>query len=357
MTSPRLSKIRVLIVDDSAFMRTAIARLIGSDERFAVVGQARDGQEAVQLARALDPDVITMDFNMPGMNGAQATRAILSQRPRPIVMLSAHTRQGAAETMEALTAGAVDFVPKPAGEVSASLSAIRETLLSKLALVATANLAPATPLERIPQQRSMSAPAPRPPRAAPAVPAGPRVLVMASSTGGPAALVRVLSHLKLAKKAAVLLVQHMPPGFTEALALQLAEHAAFPVREARAGDRLEAGVALLAPGGSHLVVERNGAVALRNGPPVHGVRPAADVTFRSVAEVYGARSIGVVLTGMGRDGALGLAAVKAAGGRTAAQDRASSIVYGRPRAALELGVVEDVIALDQMGSYLSQLLN
>jgi two-component system chemotaxis response regulator CheB len=347
----------VLIVDDSAFMRTAIARLISSDERFAVVGQARDGYEAVQLAHALDPDVITMDFNMPGMNGADATRAILSERPRPIVMLSAHTRQGAVETMEALTAGAVDFVPKPAGEVSASLSAVRETLLSKLALVASANLAPATRIDGSKRPRPAGGSAPRHARPPGAVPAGPRVLVLASSTGGPAALVRVLSQLKLAKKAAVILVQHMPQGFTEALALQLAERAPFPVREARAGDRLEPGVALLAPGGTHLVVERSGAVALRDGPPVHGVKPAADVTLRSVAEVYGARSIGVVLTGMGRDGALGLAAIKAAGGRTAAQDRASSIVYGMPRAALELGVVEDVVALDHMGSYLSQLLN
>jgi two-component system chemotaxis response regulator CheB len=354
-------KIRVLIVDDSAFMRTAIARLISSDARFTVVGQARDGTEAVQLARALEPDVITMDFNMPGMNGAQATRAILSQRPRPIVMLSAHTRQGAAETMEALTAGAVDFVPKPAGEVSASLSAIRDTLLSKLALVATANLAPANlppaaPAEEKSRPRPPAVRAAAPPERA-SVPSGPRVVVIASSTGGPAALVRVLSQLKLGKKAAVILVQHMPSGFTEALALQLAERAPFPVREARAGDRLDPGVALLAPGGSHLVVERNGQVALRDGPPVHGVKPAADVTFRSVAEVYGARSIGVVLTGMGRDGALGLAAIKAAGGRTAAQDRQSSIVYGMPRAALELGVVEDVVALDQMGPYLSQLLH
>ncbi|HMJ14761.1 MAG TPA: chemotaxis response regulator protein-glutamate methylesterase [Polyangiaceae bacterium] len=356
MSSPSRPKIRVLIVDDSAFMRTAIARLIGSDARFTVVGQARDGQEAVQLARALEPDVITMDFNMPGMNGAQATRAILSHRPRPIVMLSAHTRQGAVETMEALTAGAVDFVPKPAGEVSASLSAIRETLLSKLALVASANLAPARraePLTRPPAPARPAAPAPR----AVAVPAGPRIIVIASSTGGPAALVRVLSRLKLGKKAAALLVQHMPMGFTEALALQLAEHAAFPVREARSGDRLEPGIALLAPGGTHLVVERSGSVTLRDGPPVHGVKPAADVTLRSVAEVYGARSVGVVLTGMGRDGALGLAAIKAAGGRTAAQDRASSIVYGMPRAALELGVVEDVVTLDQIGSYLTQLIN
>ena len=224
------------------------------------------------------------------MNGADATRAILSERPRPIVMLSAHTRQGAVETMEALTAGAVDFVPKPAGEVSASLSAVRETLLSKLALVASANLAPATRIDGSKRPRPAAGSAPRHARPTGAVPAGPRVLVLASSTGGPAALVRVLSQLKLAKKAAVILVQHMPQGFTEALALQLAERASFPVREARAGDRLEPGVALLAPGGTHLVVERSGAVALRDGPPVHGVKPAADVTLRSVAEVYGARS-------------------------------------------------------------------
>jgi two-component system chemotaxis response regulator CheB len=346
-----------LVVDDSAFMRGAVARLIGQDPRFFVVGQARDGNEAVALADSLAPDVITMDFNMPGMNGAEATRAILAKKPIPIVMLSAHTRQGAKETAEALTAGAVDFVAKPTGEVSASLGAVRAELLGKLALAASANVT-RPPLGSIARARSPSPVSqPRAGRPAPgSTPRGLRVIVMASSTGGPAALARILPALELGPRAALILVQHMPAGFTTALAAQLAERARFPVREARSGEPLEPGIALLAPGGTHLMIDRGGGIVLDDGPNVHGVKPAADLTLQSVAQVYGARSVGVVLTGMGRDGALGLAAIKTAGGRTLVQDKQSSIVYGMPRAALELGVVEDVLALDEIGRFLTKLI-
>lgn len=351
------SRVRVLVVDDSAFMRAAIARVLSSDERFEVVGQAKDGDEAVKLARELAPDVITMDFNMPGMNGAQATRAILAERGVPIVMLSAHTREGAAATVEALAAGAVDFVAKPDGEVTANLSQIREALVDKLLTAAGARVwaAGAEPAS-LPVSSSEPVSPRRARAAARPMPAGLRVVVIASSTGGPAALVRVVPRLRL-DNSALIVVQHMPEGFTAALAEQLGERSGFSVREARSGDRVEGGKGLVAPGGLHLTVDRGGAVVLSETPPVHGVRPAADVTLKSVAQAYGPRAVGVVLTGMGRDGALGLAAIKAAGGRTVAQDKATCTVYGMPKAAIELGVVDDVLALDRIGAAVSEIVS
>ncbi len=350
--------LRVLVVDDSSFMRGAVSRLLEADPRFEVCGQAKDGLEAVKLATELQPDLITMDFNMPGLNGAEATRRILAGRAVGIVMLSAHTREGAAETVDALAAGAVDFVEKPGGEVSANLTDVRDELFEKLLTAAGAKV-----LRAPPPGRPASTPPPSEPpvsrRAMRSVvrqmPPGLRVVVIASSTGGPAALVRVLPTLKLADNAALLIVQHMPAGFTAALADQLNERVGYTVREAQAGDALEAGMALVAPGGQHLLVERSGRIALSDAPPVHGVRPAADPTLKSAAQAYGARTVGVVLTGMGRDGALGLAAVKAAGGRTVAQERATCTVYGMPRAAVEMGVVDEVVKLDHIGSVVSKL--
>jgi two-component system chemotaxis response regulator CheB len=349
-----IERIRVLVVDDSAFMRTAISRLLSADPRFEVVGQARDGSEAVQLALALRPGVITMDFNMPGLNGAEATRAILARHAAAIVMVSAHTSEGAAETVEALAAGAIDFVNKPDGEVSANLGPMRDELIQKLLTAAGSNLdAVRVPPASAPgsEGRRGAAGLPR------SRPLGLRVLAIASSTGGPAALVRLLPSLCVQDFASVLIVQHLPAAFTAPLAAQLAECARFPIREARAGDTLEPGQGLVAPGDRHLVVDRSGRVTLDDSPPVHGVRPAADVTFKSVAQGYGARAVGVVLTGMGRDGALGLAAIKAAGGRTVAQDRASCTVYGMPRAAVEMGVVDEIVSLDRVGPALTKLVS
>ena len=346
--------VRVLVVDDSAFMRGAITRALSSDERFEVVGQAADGTRAVEMALDLKPNVITMDFNMPGMNGAEATRAILAERGQPIVMLSAHTSEGATATIEALAAGAVDFVEKPDGEISANLSGIREALIEKLLNAAGANVrggAPASlPLsEPLSSTRRAARTAERP------MPAGQRLVVVAASTGGPAALVQLLPTLRLGKMGSLLIVQHMSAGFTEALAVQLSERAGYAVREAAGGEELTPGSAWVAPGGSHLLVERSGRLSLSDAAPVHGVRPAADVTFKSAAQAYGGRTIGAVLTGMGRDGAMGLAAIKSAGGRTLAQDKASSTVFGMPRAAVELGVVDEVVPLTRVGRAITKL--
>lgn len=363
-----MSRVRVLVTDDSAFMRQVVTRALESDSRFQVVGSAASGAEAVEQCRKLLPDVVTMDFNMPGMNGAEATRAIMKERAVPVIMLSAHTAQGAKETLQALAAGAIDFVTKPSGEVSAHLGDAKAELIDKLLAAAGANvaaLAPAAPAAELKGRQE-----PETARSSPLSSSGPlssrrfspsaqqhHLVIIASSTGGPQALLRVVPLLKLTTRAALLIVQHMPDGFTAALAEQLTEAARFPIREAQTGDLLSPGSALLAPGGQHLVLDRSGHVQLRSDPPVHGVRPAADPTLISAAQCFGPRAIGVVLTGMGRDGAKGLAAVKASGGATLAQDKASSLVYGMPKAAVELGVVDTVSPLDRIAAVINRWLD
>jgi two-component system chemotaxis response regulator CheB len=354
-----VSRIRVLVTDDSAFMRQVVTRALEADSRFEVVGAASNGAEAIALCKQLRPDVVTMDFNMPGMNGAEATRAIVAERPTPIVMLSAHTQQGARETLQALDAGAVDFVTKPSGEVSAHLGDIKAVLIDKLIAASGANVTALSPRNAVRELLASDPEAARAPVSSRrvAAPGQHRLIVIASSTGGPQALQRVVPQLKLAGRAALVIVQHMPDGFTGALAEQLTEAAGFPIREARAEDATGAGAALLAPGGTHLLLDRTGRVQLRPDAPVHGVRPAADPTLVSAAQAFGPRAIGVVLTGMGRDGAKGLAAVKAAGGSTLAQDRASSLVYGMPKAAVELGVVDTVSPLDRIAAVINRWLD
>jgi two-component system chemotaxis response regulator CheB len=345
--SQRGKRLRVLLVDDSAFMRGAVARLLAADPRFEVVGQASDGPEGVKLALELEPDVISMDFNMPGMNGAAATRLILAQRAIPIVMLSAHTREGEAATVEALTAGAVDYVTKPEGEVSANLSAVRDELIAKLLATANHNLTfrnLAPPSARDSRPNSLRRPAP----------AGLKLVAIAASTGGPAALADLLPSVSLGTQATLVIVQHMAQGYTRALAAQLAERTRFPVREAEAGAELSAGTAWVAAGDRHLLVDQKTRIAINDGPLVNGVRPAADVTLGSAAAHFGARTMGIVLTGMGKDGARGLAQIKAAGGVTVAQDRATSTVYGMPKAAVELGVVDTVAPLSRIASLINR---
>ena len=349
-----MPKLRVLVVDDSAFMRTAVVRMLEADGRFEVVGQGKDGLEAQRLARDLEPDVISMDFNMPGQNGAQATSAILAQRAVPIVMLSAHTTRGAQATLQALAAGAIDFVAKPDGEVSVHLARVKDELTNKLLAAARVNLRGLGPgsLEPLPQSSARQPGGP-----ARAALRGPRVLALAASTGGPQALARLLPRLNVQKDLLVLIVQHMPEGYTRALAQQLAEGTSYPVLEAQGGEQLNGGVAYVARGGAHLMIAAGGLLALSGAAPEHGVRPAADCLFRSVASYYGARSVGVVLTGMGKDGALGLAAIKAAGGATLAQDEASSVVYGMPKAAVQMGVVDTIAPLERIATLVNRLVS
>jgi two-component system chemotaxis response regulator CheB len=328
-----------LVVDDSAFMRGAIQKLLERDGRFEVIGQAKNGQEAVAMSARLRPHVISMDFNMPVMNGADATRAIMGLDRIPIVILSAHAREGAAETLEALSAGAVDFVMKPSGEVSTDLTKVAGELAEKLLAAAGAHPMPVTPAK--------PPPGPRVVRSIPP-PSGLQLVVIAISTGGPAALRHVIPALPADTRFAAVIVQHMPAEFTAALAARLHEESEVTVREAQVGDRPLPAQVLVAPGDQHLVFGDYGAIRLTNGEPVNGCRPSADVTLASAAELFGRRVTAVVMTGMGKDGAEGLAKVHAAGGRTIAQDARTSVVWGMPKAAIDRGVVDEVLPLDEI---------
>ncbi|MBA3392117.1 MAG: chemotaxis response regulator protein-glutamate methylesterase [Deltaproteobacteria bacterium] len=339
-------RIRVLIVDDSLFMRAAIAKALANGP-FEVIGQAKDGNDALAQIVRLQPDVVTMDFNMPGMNGVETVRALMQQRPTPVVMFSAHTKQGAKETFDALAAGAVDFVTKPAGEVSVDLSKIAEELTRKLIAASSA--------------RPRAAPPPQPPTRT-SGPIGipratlsgglPRLCVIAISTGGPAALSEVVPALPADLRLAIVVVQHMPAGFTGPLAERLDAASRVSVREAQTGDRPLAGSVLIAPGDRHLEFDERGMVVLTEGPLVNGCRPAADVTMLSAAKVYGRRTLGVVMTGMGKDGAAGALAIKKVEGKTCAQDQLTSVIYGMPKAAVDVGAIDEVVPLADIAGWL-----
>lgn len=336
--------IRILIVDDSMFMRAAIERaLIGLGD-FEIVGHARNGAEAVDKVLEVQPDVVTMDYNMPRMNGAAAVRELMKQRPTPVLMFSAHTRQGARETFEALAAGAVDFCTKPAGEVSMDLSAIAEELGAKLRAAAKSHPQPTVPL------RSAKDPAGVGRISVP--PTGPRLVVIGISTGGPAALSRLIPALPANTRFATVIVQHMPAQFTAALAERLDALSAVSVREAEPGDLPMPASVLIAPGDRHLVFGERGTVVLSTDPLVNGCRPSADVTMQSAAAVYGRRTIGVIMTGMGRDGTEGLRSIKRAEGRTMVQDPESCVISGMPKAAMEAGVADYVVPLDDIAKRL-----
>lgn len=348
-----MKRVRVLVTDDSLFMRAAIKRMLATDPRIEVVGEARDGAEAIARVLQLRPDVVTMDFNMPTLDGAGAVRGIMKLCPTPVVMLSAHTTDGARETLEALAAGAVDFLAKPSGEVSADFARIAPSLVARVLAASEATSAALAPSPRDPPLRHRTS-ASRAAVTVSGLAAGPvaRVVVIAISTGGPAALGRFLPSLPADGGFGVIIVQHMPTGFTHALAERLDGACAMRVREAKSGDLVEEGVALIAPGDRHLEIAPDGTLVVTDGPEVNGVRPSADITMRAAARVWGRRVTGIVMTGMGRDGAEGLLAIKHAGGTTIAQDRDSSVVYGMPRAAIELGAADRVVALDALAEAL-----
>ncbi len=367
--------IRVLVVDDSMFMRGSISKTLVATGAFEIVGQAKSGEEALKRVLELVPDVVTMDFNMPGWTGAEAVREIMRQRPTPVVMFSAHTQKGAKETLEALAAGAVDFVAKPDGEVSTDLSKVQDELVRKLTAAASSRPrsgpaaskrepAKARPKEvgvdGPPSSKSLLGTAGPPSSRAPMTPRGtssvattgalPKLCVIAISTGGPVALSQLLPALPADTRFAIVVVQHMPAHFTASLAERLDLDCALSVREAVDGDRPRPGLVLIAPGDRHLEFDDRGAVVLGDGPQVHGCRPSADVTMLSAARVFGKRTIAVVMTGMGKDGAQGALAIRRAEGRTLAQDQESSVIFGMPKAAIDAGAIEEIAPLDEIAA-------
>ena len=348
----------VLVVDDSAFMRRLISQILESSGEFRVAGTARNGLDALQKVHTLDPELVTMDVDMPELDGLQALGYIMSETPRPVVMLSAATtHSGHDATLRALELGAVDFVRKPSGPISLDLAKVTNRLLSALRAAAQANVrgvrmlaVTRLPVRGTPAKPSLSIQSTES-RVTPAGTGARRVVAIASSTGGPRALAELVPSLPRFLGAAVLVVQHMPAGFTKSLAQRLHAMSKLPVSEAEAGEPVLEDRVYLAPGGLHMALEgTSGAttIALDDSAPIWGVRPSADPLFRSVAERFGQDAVAVVLTGMGRDGADGTRAIREAGGRAVLQDRSTSTIFGMPNAALQIAGADRVAALGEI---------
>jgi two-component system, chemotaxis family, protein-glutamate methylesterase/glutaminase len=353
-SSPR--KFRVLIVDDSAFMRKVLESIFNADAQLQVVGHAKDGREAITLSESLKPDVITMDLNMPHMDGLQATAHIMTNSPRPIVIVSSESKEGAASTLKALELGAIDFVAKPSSGIDLDMQSVKEELLRKVRVAAkvrvvrtASRFANAVQAPAKAGAPSGAAPGPTSTSAVPGSDLRFPVVVVGASTGGPATIMRMAPGFTRDFPAAVLLVQHMPASFTSQYALQLTEFTGIRVKEAQANEAIAPGTLYLCPGGQHLRITPTGRVELDAiSGRIEGYLPSIAVTMESVASYAAAMSIGVVLTGMGSDGARGARAIKQAGGLVLAQDEASSVIFGMPAEAIKAGVVDQTLGIDEI---------
>jgi two-component system chemotaxis response regulator CheB len=381
-------RIRVLIVDDSAFMRKVLQSIISADPSMEVCGEARDGKDAVEKTEQLNPDVLTMDINMPHVDGLQATEIIMSKQPKPIVIVSSESRDGADITLKALELGAIDFVAKPSSGIDLDMNSVREELVRKLRLASKVRVVRTAVRTKLGTEIATSAPRtePAPPpmgaramgtavgapvvarQTAPPAPASSSalsavtsaapsalrgngkfpVVVVAASTGGPQTLMNFIPRFPAGFAGAVILVQHMPGTFTSQFSTQLAEIAQIKVKEAEQGEMLQPGVLYVCPGSHHLRVTQTGRITLDDGPRISGYRPCADVTLETVAQFAGPMSIGVVLTGMGNDAARGVQVVKDSGGHVIAQDEATSVIFGMPAEAIKTGAVDQVLGIDNI---------
>jgi two-component system, chemotaxis family, protein-glutamate methylesterase/glutaminase len=348
-------KFRVLIVDDSAFMRKVLETIFNADDQLQVAGHAKDGREAVAMAESMKPDVITMDINMPHMDGLQATAQIMTTNPKPIVIVSSESKEGAASTLKALELGAIEFVAKPSSGIDLDMQSVKDDLLRKVRMAAKVRVVRTASRVALTVQGTNggAAPArPAPPiRTSPVIPADQRfpVVVLGASTGGPATVMRLAPGFTRDFPAAVFLVQHMPATFTTQYAAQLAEFTSIRVKEAENGEAVQAGTLYICPGAQHLRVTPTGRIQLDGASGrIGGYLPNIDVTMETVAAYAGAMSIGVVLTGMGNDGALGAKAIKSAGGMVLAQDEATSVIFGMPAEAIKVAGVDQVLAIDDI---------
>jgi two-component system, chemotaxis family, protein-glutamate methylesterase/glutaminase len=354
--------VKVLVVDDSAFMRKLIADLLSEDVRIQVIGTARNGEEGLRKIKELNPDAVTMDVEMPVLNGLEALKIIMKTMPVPVIMLSSTTKEGAENTFTAMEYGAVDFIAKPSGPISMDLHKIKTELTDKVVQANKANLKGLVNFSRIGKkpaglQQSYSKIEP-----CQSIQLNHSVnesslkvkqlICIGTSTGGPRALQKVLNDLPGNLNAPILIVQHMPAGFTKSLASRLNGLSALSVKEAEEGDILKNGTAYIAPGGFHLTAARSGrdlVIHLDESPPRNGHRPSVDVMFESVGEINGIRKIAVIMTGMGADGRNGLMEMKKRSEvKAIAESKESSIVFGMPRAVIESGLADDVQNIERI---------
>lgn len=378
--------VKVLIVDDSGFFRRRLTDIFAADERIEVVGTASNGQEAIDKTLALRPDVITMDYEMPVMDGISAVRQIMQRCPTPVLMFSSLTHEGARVTLDALEAGAVDYLPKNFEDISRNPQKVREMLCDKLLAISRSNrgslsqrlsalrssrtqtTAPAAtqpltgsarrPLDSL---RSRTSPVTASATAQPQTAATPaekpqkkayRLVAIGTSTGGPVALQQVLTSLPANFPAPIVLIQHMPGTFTKAFADRLDKLCQIRVKEAEDGDMLRPGQALLAPGGKQMMIDTRGHVRILPGDERLNYKPSVDVTFGSAAKVYHDKVLAVVLTGMGSDGREGARLLKSVGSQVWAQDEASCVIYGMPMAVVKAGLADHIYSLNDVGPLL-----
>ena len=364
MIMPQQSKTRILIVDDSSFMRMAIRSVLSKDPSIDIVGTAADGMEGVEKAIALKPDLITMDVEMPRMDGITALKQIMAKAPTKVIMVSTLTNEGAKSTFEALDAGAIDYIPKNVTDSSDAQNIFRQELMRKI------KEAVASRIRRIPSAPSASAPV-RPATPAASAPSRPtaskftgkkiQYVGIGASTGGPVALQEVLSRIPVNFPYGVMVGIHMPKAFTGPYADRLNAKCSMTIREAVDGDILKPGLALVAPGGMHTTLVRQGSnIVVRTQPtsayPQYVYIPSVDLMMSSMAEATGGAMLGVILTGMGNDGFKGMQLLKQKGGVTIAQDEATSTIYGMPKACVDGGVADEVLPLGQIGFEISKFM-
>jgi two-component system, chemotaxis family, protein-glutamate methylesterase/glutaminase len=359
-----MNRKRVLVVDDSAFMRKLITDFLSSSPLLEVVGTARNGKDALDKIEKYRPDVLTMDVEMPEMNGIEALKVIMEKQPLPVVMLSSTTKEGAENTITAMNNGAVDFVPKPSGAISLDLHKVKEELIAKVLNASSVSLM------RLKKTNSAA-------RIIPGHPApikkngednrGPwnlhqnKIICIGTSTGGPRALQQVVTAIPANVQAPILIVQHMPPGFTKSLANRLDSLSCISVKEAEDGEVLKKGTAYIAPGGFHLKVKEKGtglvAVIDNIEPPRSGHRPAVDVMFESISELSKYEKVAVIMTGMGTDGSKGLVELKEKGKvKAIAEAEDSCIVYGMPKAAISTNLVDDIESVENIAGCIMKYL-
>jgi len=354
-------RVRVLIVDDSAFMRKVLVSILATDPQIEIIGEARDGREAIAMNESLRPDVISMDIMMPHVDGLQATEQIMSTNPRPIVIVSSEAKEGAEMTLRSLELGAIDFVPKPSSGIDLDMNSIRDEICRKLKMAARVRVVRNARNLGAEKSRGTLTNSPYakgspsngngngsyPPVVANCNSRHPLV-VMAASTGGPQTLMQLVPAIPSDFSGSILLIQHMPGTFTAQFSKQLSEVASIRVKEAEHGEELAPGTMYVCPGSHHLRISGAGRIQLEEGERINGYRPCADVTMESAAAFAGPMCVSVVLTGMGADGSKGVQAVKSNGGHVIAQDENSCVIFGMPAEAIKTGSVDQVLSLDSI---------